>query len=55
MRNVFIFMYLQKDDEDICVICHDGLSVEATKQMDCGHVFHAGVSYIFTIMHLICH
>ncbi|XP_062573182.1 uncharacterized protein LOC134235106 [Saccostrea cucullata] len=31
-----------KDDEDICVICHDGLSSEEVKSLDCGHVFHAG-------------
>ncbi|XP_061182911.1 uncharacterized protein LOC133191196 [Saccostrea echinata] len=31
-----------KDDEDICVICHDGLSSEEVKNLECGHIFHAG-------------
>jgi hypothetical protein len=25
------------------VICHDGLSSEEVKHLECGHVFHAGV------------
>jgi len=25
------------------VICHDGLSTENTKSLDCGHVFHTEV------------
>lgn len=34
---------LPRDDEEICIICHDGLSCEEVKNLECGHVFHAGV------------
>ncbi|XP_060596574.1 E3 ubiquitin-protein ligase DZIP3-like [Ruditapes philippinarum] len=28
-------------EEDMCVICHDPLSSEVVKELDCKHVFHA--------------
>ncbi|KAL3843186.1 hypothetical protein ACJMK2_021136 [Sinanodonta woodiana] len=43
-----------ENEEDICVICHDGLSLEETMTLDCGHIFHSQeqvtkVSHIFDI------
>ena len=38
------FFQMPRDDEEICVICHDPLSYEETKSLDCKHVFHSNVS-----------
>ena len=35
------------DEEDICVICHDGLSVRETKALECGHNFHTEVTMVY--------
>ena len=32
------------DEEDPCVICHEEMTPETTKILDCGHRFHAEVS-----------